>query len=252
MEEEEQCYEYESVSQIPIPQGLPHEIEVEYKVCKECIIQLENEWNQIKENENEMQKDAFEILSQMEKERKENHESRMNLRIEVAERQREKELEKVKNENEEAKGFLFDRLVRGYHHAYKCITTRLKELMGKDYQSYIEQNEIEFPQIPSDIQMKTRYQQPEEAKSRITSHETEQELQKIDDMFKDYMALVRRIYSENANEDQENDEMIDADQMENESKLNDPDNNENDDENNNADVVESDPNEKEIIENANN
>ena len=143
MEEEDTNYEYENVAAIPIPQGLPPEIEVEYTVCKECIVQLENEWIQIKENENEMQKSVYDILSQMEKDRKESHESRMNLRIEIADRQREKELEKIKNENEEAKKSLFERLIRGYHHAYKCITARLKELMGKDYQSYIDQNEID-------------------------------------------------------------------------------------------------------------
>ena len=232
MEEEDTNYEYENVAAIPIPQGLPPEIEVEYTVCKECIVQLENEWIQIKENENEMQKSVYDILSQMEKDRKESHESRMNLRIEIADRQREKELEKIKNENEEAKKSLFERLIRGYHHAYKCITARLKELMGKDYQSYIDQNEIEFPQMPSDIQMKTRYQQPEEAKSRITSHETEQELQKIDDMFKDYMALIKRKYSEGSEDQENDDEMMQGDQMQG---LNPNDDGDNFDTNNNSD-----------------
>ena len=249
MEEEDPYYEYENIASIPIPEGLPPDIQVEYTVYRESLVQLENEWLQIKNNENEMQQEAYKLLSQMEEERKENHKSHRDLRIEVAERQREKELEKVKNENEEAKRSLFERLVRGYHHAYKCITTRLKELMGKDYQAYIEQNEIEFPQIPSDSQMKTRYQQPEEAKSRITSHETEQELQKIDDMFKDYMALIKRKYSEGSEDQENDDEMMQGDQMQG---LNPNDDGDNFDTNNNSDNQnDSDPNENENLENNN-
>lgn len=183
--------EYSSVHDIPIPSDLSPELKSEYVACQECLVRLENDWKFLKENGNEMEEEARQLLNQREEKRREKHEACMNLRIEVAARQREKELERIKNECEEAKKNLFERLICGYHHAYKCITSRLKDLMGKDYQAYIESNEIEFPQIHTEGQMKTRFQQPEEPKSKISSHETEQELLKIDSMFKDYMELVK-------------------------------------------------------------
>lgn len=245
MEEEEQFYEYESVELIPIPKGLPPDVEVEYTVCQDSLAQLEKEWKQIKDNENEMQKGAYKILEQMEARNHEIQESRKNLRIEISKRQHEKEVERISNDCEEAKKSLFERLVRGHYHAYKCITSRLKELMGKDYQAYIEQNEIEFPQIPSDSQMKTRYQQPEENKSKLSSHETEQELQRIDDMFKDYIALIKRMNDNNTSEKQDDEESNSNDPIQQEPNPNDDiDNfdNHNYNDNNSEEVVDSDPN----------
>ncbi|OHT16806.1 hypothetical protein TRFO_12876 [Tritrichomonas foetus] len=185
-------YEFPSVADIPIPDELSPEIEAEYIAYQECLVQLENEWRQLKTNENEYQIEANNLLQQIFEKRRQKQIARKNLRMEVVERQCEKENERLKNECEDAKKVLFERLVRGYYHAYRNVTSRLKELMGKDYQSYIDANEIEFPQIITDNQMKTRYQQPEETKARISSHETELDLQKIDELFKSYQSLIRK------------------------------------------------------------
>ena len=188
MEEDE--FEFSSVGEIPIPEDLPKEVQAEYLAYRECLEQLENEWLQMKNDENPYQKKALKLLEESTERRKQKQEARMNLRLEVVDRQYEKETERIKNECEDAKKQLFERLVRGYYHAYRNVTSRLKELMGKDYATYIEQNEIEFPQISPDNQIKSRYQQPEETKAKISSAETEMELQKIDELFKSYQNII--------------------------------------------------------------
>ena len=94
-------------------------------------------------------------------------------------RTNEKEHEKLQQEKADYNKQLFDRILRSYYQAYTSITSQLKELMGKDYAQYIAVNAIEFPTIPSENQMRTRMQQPEDVKIKIAPAEADNDYRRI-------------------------------------------------------------------------
>lgn len=177
---------YESVRDIPIPDDVSGVSRDELIAFQEALGQLESEWLQLKENENPDQKMCLKILEEKTAKRRQMAEERLKLRLEVIDKQVEREMERIQAENEEAKKILWERLVRAYAQAYQHVTGQLKELMGKarkDYQAYMSDKVIEFPIMQSDSTMKTRMQQPEEMKVKLSPQDCERDLMHIQALF---------------------------------------------------------------------
>lgn len=170
---------YESVAEIPIPENLSEVEKAEFSAYKMALTELEKEWMQLQEGENPDQQTCMTLINEIKEKRIAQAEERLKLRKEIIEKQAEREREKIKQEQEEYKKLLFERIVRSYYQAYNTATNQLKELMGKDYGPYIAQNGITFPNIPSEVQMRTRMQPPEEAKIRLTPVENEHDMRLI-------------------------------------------------------------------------
>ena len=176
--------EFESVRDIPIPDDVRGVKRDELVAFQEALGELESEWLALKRNENADQKMCMEILQEKTNQRRQMAEERLKLRLEVIERQVEKETERIQAENEEAKKILWERLVRAYAQAYQTVTAQLKELMGKvDYQAYMSDKAIEFPIMQADSTMKTRMQQPDEMKIKLSPQECERDLRQIQALF---------------------------------------------------------------------
>lgn len=178
---------FQSVRDIPIPDDLDQIKRAEFIAFQESLAALETEWQQLLQGENENRKMCVEILEERTAKRKQQAEDRLKLRLDVIEKQVEKESERIEIENEEAKRILWERLVRAYAQSYNTITGQLKDLMGKDsFQAYIADKAIfanaQFP-MQSDSQMKTRMQQPEDMKIKMTPQECERDLKLIQAMF---------------------------------------------------------------------
>jgi hypothetical protein len=178
--------QFASVMDIPLPEGLTDLQRIEFQAFKESLGQLESEWRQTSSGENEDVKTCFTLLDEIAEKRKSAAKQRLDLRLEVIEKQVERQRDKIRLESEEYKRMLFERLVSSYSKSYKNITGQLKDLMGKvwmDYDTWIAQNGIEFPQIPAESQMKTRTQQPEETKLRLSAEECESDLRQLQSIF---------------------------------------------------------------------
>ena len=176
---------YESVRDIPIPDDGPVNRD-ELIAFQEALGQLETEWRQLQANENPDQKMCLKILEEKRAKRRQLAEERLRLRLEVIDKQVERETERIQQEAEEAKKILWERLVRAYAQAYQHVTAQLKELMGKarkDYQAYMADKTIEFPIMQSDSTMKTRMQQPEEMKIKLSPQDCERDLMQIQALF---------------------------------------------------------------------
>ncbi|EAY14906.1 hypothetical protein TVAG_380160 [Trichomonas vaginalis G3] len=170
---------FQSVAEIEIPNDLSDVDKAEFTAFKLALVDLEKEWNQLQDGTNPDQQTCLSIINDVKEKRIAQADERYKLRTEIIEKQTEKEREKIKQEQEEYKKLLFERLVRSYYQAYQSVTAQLKDLMGKDYSQYISQNGITFPNIPSEVQMRTRMQPNEEAKIKLTPAENEHDMRLI-------------------------------------------------------------------------
>ena len=168
-----------SIEEIPLPEDLNGVDVAEFTAYKMALIDLEIEFQQLKENTNPDQQTCISIINEIKDKRIAEADERLKLKLEIIDKQTEKEHEKLQKEKQAYNEQLFDRILRSYYQAYTSITSQLKELMGKDYAQYIAVNSIEFPTIPSENQMRTRMQQPEDVKIRIAPAEADNDYRRI-------------------------------------------------------------------------
>jgi hypothetical protein len=57
--------------------------------------------------------------------------------------------------------------------------------MGKDFPAFAATHVIDFPTMPPDTPMKTRLQQPEESKIRLSATEADREVKRIQEKFRE-------------------------------------------------------------------
>ena len=167
------------ISEIPLPENLTDIQTAEYKAFVEAISNLEDQWIDLETGNNPEQKLCIEQIKQIKEKRELQAKERLDLRLKIIEKQYQKECEKIENEQEEYKKLLFDRLMRAYSQSYQMITSQLKDLMGKEFNSFISTNGIEFPTFNPEGQMKTRFQQPEEGKPRLNQSDVDQDIRTI-------------------------------------------------------------------------
>ena len=169
----------ENIEDIPIPEDLDPVDQAEFQAYKNALIDLEKEWKQLKDGENPDHQTCIAIIDEIKGKRIAQADERLKLKREIIEKQTEREREKILQEKEEYNKLLFERLVRSYYQAYQSVTSQLKDLMGKEFGQYIVANGIEFPTIPSESQMRTRMQQPEETKIRVAPGEADHDIRLI-------------------------------------------------------------------------
>lgn len=168
-----------SIDSIPIPEDISEIDKVEFNAYKMALIGMENEWNQLNADQNPDHQTCIAIINEIKDKRIAQANERLKLKLEIIDKQTEKEREKLNQEESDYKKQLFDRILRSYYQAYQSVTSQLKELMGKDYAQFMAVNAIDFPTIPSESQMRTRLQQPEEAKIRIAPAEADNDYRRI-------------------------------------------------------------------------
>ena len=168
-----------SIEDIPIPDDLNEIDAAEFNAYKMALIDLEKEFKQLMEDSNPDHQTCISIINEIKDKRIAEADERLKLKLEIIDKQTEKEHEKLQQEKADYNKQLFDRILRSYYQAYTSITSQLKELMGKDYAQYIAVNAIEFPTIPSENQMRTRMQQPEDVKIKIAPAEADNDYRRI-------------------------------------------------------------------------
>ncbi|EAY07481.1 hypothetical protein TVAG_499690 [Trichomonas vaginalis G3] len=170
---------FKSVSEIPVPDNLSDLERIEFNAYKQALVELEQEWLQLKNGENPDQKACQTYINDIKTKRIQQAQDRLNLRKEIIEKQAAKEKERILQQQEDYKKLLFERIIKSYHQSYNTVTSQLKELMDKDYGQFIAQNGITFPDIHNEQQVRTRMSQPEEPKIRLSSAESEQDVRLI-------------------------------------------------------------------------
>ena len=182
----------QSIRDIPLPPGLSEIEKAEFIAYQESMAELEDEWEALKAGENSDQKDCVALLEEIREKRKQQADERLRLRLEVIDKQVERERKRIEDEHEEAKKALFERIIKAYAQSYNAITAQLKETMSKDdYNAFISANGIDFPIISNESQIKTRMQQPEEPKIRLSTQEAAQDLGIIHTKFSEFSAAEK-------------------------------------------------------------
>ena len=167
------------IEDIPIPEDLTEVQKAEFIAYKSAMIQLEEEWIQLQSDQNPDQIACNEIIQETNDLKKKKILEKLETRRDIIKKQHQKEIEKIEKEFKVAKSTLNDRLIRAYYQSDQNIIAQLKDLKGKDSTTYIAENSIDFPPIPSDSQMKTRTNQPEELKLRLSPQDCEKDIRKI-------------------------------------------------------------------------
>ena len=168
-----------AAADIPIPEGLSEVERAEFLAYKSALIEYENEFNQLFEGKNPEHQTCLAIINEIKEKRIAQADERLKMKLEIIDKQREREKDKINQERIEYNKQLFERILRSYYQAYQSITAQLKELLGKDYPQFIAEHLIEFPTIPSETQMRTRMEQSEEAKVKISPSEAENDYRRI-------------------------------------------------------------------------
>ena len=176
---------YNSVSEIPPPENLTELQEIEFQAFKESLCSIENEWfDLMNDNKNNYQKECIQILDEIKKSRKQQATERLNLRLQIIDQQVERDSARIELENDMLKEAFYDRIMRAYFASYQSLLNQLKELLPEqEYQAYIRENAVEFPPFPDDSTMKTRLQETENLKIRLTLEEIEADLHAIQSKF---------------------------------------------------------------------
>ncbi|OHT12286.1 hypothetical protein TRFO_17981 [Tritrichomonas foetus] len=172
-----------SIADITIPDDLPEVQRAEFVAYQKAMIDLEIEWNKLQNNENTDQKACIDIIQEQHERKKKKITERHELRKDIIQKQYQKETDRIDREFRVAKTTLNERLIRAYYQSDQNITAQLKDLKGKDFAAYIQENAIDFPQMPPDTQMMTRTKQPEEVKIRLSSQECDRDLRRIQSIF---------------------------------------------------------------------
>ena len=168
------------IAEIPLPEGLSEVQRAEYIAFQDAMTDIENEWEQLSQGTNPDQRSCIELVNEIKEKRYAQAEERLKIRLEVIEHQVQKETEKIQSDLEEYTKNLFERLMKAYIQSYQAITGQLKEMMGqKEFNQYIQNHSISFPSVPSEGQMRTRTQQPDEAKPKLSTSDCEKDIRHI-------------------------------------------------------------------------
>ena len=168
---------YSSVSEIPSPENLTELQKIEFTAFRDSLSALENEWNALEDNNNPHQKECIKLLNEIRDNRKQQALEHLNLRLQVIEQQVKRDTERINLENEILTQTFYDRIMRAYYAQYQNLIGQLHGLMNEeDFNSFIRENEIQFPPFPDDNTMKTRLQESENLKIRISPQEIENDL----------------------------------------------------------------------------
>lgn len=170
------------IAEIPIPENLSEVQKAEYIAFRDAMTDIENEWEALENGTNPDQKSCIDLVKDTKKKRHAQAEERLKIRLEVIEEQMKRESERIKTDLDDYRKLLFERLMRAYYQSYQTITGHLKELLGKEYQQFITAHPIDFPTVPSEGQMKTRTQQPDEGKPRLSSVDVEKDVHQIQEI----------------------------------------------------------------------
>ncbi|KAH0788051.1 hypothetical protein GPJ56_008033 [Histomonas meleagridis] len=176
--EKEQSEPPQSISIIPIPDDLKETQKAEFIAYQKSVIKLEEEWKELMEGRI-IDQNCINTLDQIKAKRIKEANERLKIRVQLAEEQAIKERERIESEFEDAKRELHEKLVMAYSLSDQNIVNQLKELKGKDFQSYITENAIDFPSSTPDTQMRTRTQLPDEVKIGLSPQECEKDLRYI-------------------------------------------------------------------------
>jgi hypothetical protein len=177
--------DFRPIASIPLSDDLSDIQKVEFRALQEAMTEIESEAIRLRKGDNVDQQSAIALLKEMREKQRSQADERQRLRVEVIAEQVERERRRIESEFEEAKSALGKRIVRAYCQADQYLTSQLKDLMGKDFSAYLQANPIDFPPMPPDTQMKTRLQQPEEAKIRLSTPDAERDLKKIQQKFRE-------------------------------------------------------------------
>ena len=175
-----------SVSEIEAPQDWDPVKKAEFEAYKSALAEIEKEVIELQKGENADQKQCIEHLEQIREKRKITAQQRLDDRLENIEAQYKREQEKIETEREDYKKLLFDRLIRSYTQSYHTLCSQLKDVMGKDYAEYIAVKGLNFPILQgSEIHMKSKMSQPEEAKIKLSPAEIEHDMKRINQILED-------------------------------------------------------------------
>lgn len=174
-----------SVSEIPIPDNLSELQKIEFMAFRDSLSALENEWNSLESNDNPHQKECIKLLNEIRDNRKQQAAERLNLRLQVIDQQVKIDTERINLENEILTRTFYDRIMRAYYAQYQNLLGQLKGIMNEDeFNSFVRENEIQFPSFPDDATMKTRLQESEDLKIHISPQEIENDLHIIQSKLK--------------------------------------------------------------------
>lgn len=171
---------YSTVREIPLPEDLSELQKIEFEAFQSSLGTLEDEWNSLEDNNNPHQKECIKILDENRENRKQEALERLNLRLAVINQQVDISTDRVDVDTQNAKQMFYDRIMRAYYASYQNLLSQLQNLMSEEeYSNYIQDNSIDFPAFPDDNTMKTRMQESEALKIRISPQEIEHDLRKI-------------------------------------------------------------------------
>jgi biotin-(acetyl-CoA carboxylase) ligase len=151
-----------------------------------AVTDLEQHIERLGEWQNQDQKEAIAALADLRCKHRSQAEEKRNIRLDVIEKQVMKERQQIADDFEEAKAALFKRMICAYRQADLSIQNQLRMIMSnEEFTAYIASHPIEFPQMPQDGQMRTKLQQTDEAKILLSSGESERELARIRQKYKE-------------------------------------------------------------------
>lgn len=171
---------YSSVSEIPIPSDLSELQAIEFNAFRDSLSALEKEWYALEENNNPHQKECIKLLNEIRDNRKQQASERLNIRLQVIDQQVKRDTELINLDNEILTQTFYDRIMRAYYSQYQNLILQLQGLMSEeDYESFIKENGIQFPSFSDENTMKTRLQESENLKIRISPQEIDNDLRTI-------------------------------------------------------------------------
>ena len=170
----------QSVADAQMPEELTPAMKIEFNVLKSKLAELESQWFRLLDNENPDQKRYSEIVDQ-EYQSMISHANKLaEVRVDSIKTQYNVKKAKIMSDYEENKRLLFNRIIRGYSLRYQEIIGHLRDLMGSEFDSFIAyKNEIEFPQISSNVHTERNISQPDDLKLSLSHHEIERQIQTL-------------------------------------------------------------------------
>lgn len=169
-----------SVADAQIPEQLTPAMKIEFNVLKSKLIELESQWFKLLDNENPDQNRYSETIDTEYQSMISQANKLAEIRVDSIKTQYNVKKAKILSDYEENKRLLFNRILRGYSQRYQEIISHLRSLMGSEYESFVAQkNEIEFPQISTNVHTERNISQPDDLKLAMSSHEIERQIQKM-------------------------------------------------------------------------
>jgi hypothetical protein len=169
----------DSVRSVPPPPSLSETELAEFLALQRSLGQLEDQWHRLRDAPNPDRLDYAAVFDREFGIRIRQAEIIEQMDSEAVEKQFLEDSERIEREWEDNEKALFKRFVRGYFLSYQKILDHLRELLGPDFESYHQANDIEFPDIPSVKNLKQQVPRPEEPRIAFNPHETDRQLRTI-------------------------------------------------------------------------